>query len=121
MMKTKIFVVVLLAIVVGLGACRRRSSDRDILTFSTPYIHPVTGANETMNWNVDQNNRTIVSERFFPKGTALNLVPTITHSGVEIRPASGERQNFANPVEYTVTAEDGSTKVYTATATVATE
>ena len=49
-----------------------------------------------------------------PYGTDLsNLTPTIVHSGVFINPASGIPQDFTNPVEYTVTAEDGSEKTYT--------
>jgi hypothetical protein len=41
------------------------------------------------------------------------LAPTITHSGKSISPASGTAQNFTNPVQYTVTAEDNTTKTYT--------
>jgi hypothetical protein len=44
-----------------------------------------------------------------------SLIPTITHTGKSVSPASGEAQNFTGPVEYTVTAKDGSTAVYTVT------
>lgn len=48
-----------------------------------------------------------------PYGTsATNLKPAITIKGKSVSPASLEAQNFTNPVEYTVTAEDGSTKKY---------
>jgi hypothetical protein len=40
------------------------------------------------------------------------LVPTITHTGASISPASGSAQNFTNPVTYTVTAADSSTQAY---------
>jgi hypothetical protein len=41
--------------------------------------------------------------------------PTITVSGkATVSPASGEQQDFINPVKYTVTAEDGSQQIYTA-------
>jgi hypothetical protein len=54
-----------------------------------------------------------------PYGTALTaLVPTITHSGASVTPASGTAQDFSSPVTYTVTAEDGSTREYTVTVTV---
>lgn len=43
--------------------------------------------------------------------TGIN--PTITHTGKSITPTGA--QDFSNPVTYTVTAEDGSTKVYTVT------
>jgi len=56
-----------------------------------------------------------------PYGTTdLNLTPTITISeGAMISPASGETQDFTNPVLYTVAAIGSSAKVYTVTVTVA--
>ena len=54
-----------------------------------------------------------------PYGTdATSLIPTITHTGVSISPASGVEQDFSNSVIYTVTAADGSTAEYTVTVTV---
>jgi len=48
-----------------------------------------------------------------PAGTAVtSLVPAIAHEGASISPASGVAQDFSSPVSYTVTAADGSTKVY---------
>jgi hypothetical protein len=47
-----------------------------------------------------------------------SLTPTITHTGVSIDPPSGVANDFTSPVEYTVTAEDDSTKVYTVTVSV---
>ncbi|MCX6880057.1 MAG: DUF6288 domain-containing protein [Verrucomicrobia bacterium] len=44
----------------------------------------------------------------------LNLAPTFTLSLMaSISPASGSSHDFTNPVTYTVTANDGSTKAYT--------
>jgi hypothetical protein len=56
-----------------------------------------------------------------PYGTERNgLVPVITtYTGVSINPASGVAQNFTNPVQYTASAENGSTVVYTVTVTAA--
>ena len=57
-----------------------------------------------------------------PHGTDVTaLVPTITVSaGATISPASGQAQDFAAPVTYTVTAEDGTTTAsYEVTVTVA--
>ena len=55
-----------------------------------------------------------------PEGTDVtNLVPTIEVSeGATVEPASGVAQDFTNPVEYTVTALNGTTAVYTVTAIV---
>ncbi len=56
-----------------------------------------------------------------PSGTAVtSLTPTIAVSAdASVSPASGEAKDFTSPVTYTVTAQDGSTKVFTVTVTVA--
>ena len=55
-----------------------------------------------------------------PFGTNVTaLIPGITHTGASISPASGVAKDFTNPVAYTVTAEDGSTQIFTVTVTVA--
>lgn len=47
-----------------------------------------------------------------------SLTPTISVSDkASISPASGEAQDFTSPVEYTITAEDGTAVVYTVTIT----
>jgi hypothetical protein len=49
-----------------------------------------------------------------PNGTDLtNLTPDIEYTGVSVDPPSGQAQDFTGPVLYTVTAADGTTKVYT--------
>jgi fibronectin type 3 domain-containing protein len=47
------------------------------------------------------------------------LVPTISHNGASVAPASGTAQNFSAPLTYTVTAENDAAKNYTVTVTVA--
>ncbi|HTU58225.1 MAG TPA: hypothetical protein VMF89_07320, partial [Polyangiales bacterium] len=55
-----------------------------------------------------------------PFGTSTAaLVPTITYSGASVQPASGVARNFDNPVNYLVTAGDGTTRTYEVTITVA--
>ena len=55
-----------------------------------------------------------------PYGTdASGLVPSITHNGTSITPATDVAQNFTVPVIYTVTAADGAEQTYTVTVTVA--
>jgi hypothetical protein len=58
-----------------------------------------------------------------PYGTDVtSLTPTITVSdGASVSPLSGAAQDFTNPVTYTVTAANGSTKTYTVTVTVSTD
>ena len=55
-----------------------------------------------------------------PEGTDVTgLVPTIEVSeGATVSPASGEAQDFTNPVDYTVTALNGTTAVYMVTVMV---
>jgi len=51
-----------------------------------------------------------------PNGSSLtNLSPVVTITGVSVSPASGVAQDFTNPVNYVVTAADGTTKTYTVT------
>jgi hypothetical protein len=53
-----------------------------------------------------------------PYGAALNgLRPDIVHDGTGIYPDPGEEQDFSVPVDYTVSAEDGTTRTYTVTVT----
>jgi hypothetical protein len=54
-----------------------------------------------------------------PAGIAVTgLIPTVVHNGNSLNPGSETANNFSAPVMYTVTAEDGSTQVYTATVLV---
>ncbi|MFA9289745.1 MAG: DUF5018 domain-containing protein, partial [Solirubrobacteraceae bacterium] len=56
-----------------------------------------------------------------PFGTDYtNIRPTVAVSAfATVSPASNANTNFANPVDYIVTAENGTTKTYTVTVTVA--
>jgi len=62
---------------------------------------------------IDEKNRTITIT--VPYGTNVTkLVPAITiPDKTEITPKSGQTQNFSEPVVYTVTAYDGTTREYT--------
>lgn len=67
---------------------------------------------------IDEEDRTIAVE--VPDGVSLrSLAPEIRHSGVSISPASGSARSFTSPVTYRVTAEDGTSRTYTVTVTVA--
>lgn len=85
------------------------SAEKDITSFSIP--------NQT-SANIDAVAGTVVV--VMPFGTnATSLTPTIAISaGATIDPASGVAQDFTNPVQYTVTAQDASTKVWTVTVTI---
>lgn len=50
-----------------------------------------------------------------PEGTDLSeLIPIFTvPKSAKVNPESGVKQDFTNPVKYTVTAEDGTIKIYT--------
>ncbi|MBZ0242898.1 MAG: DUF5018 domain-containing protein, partial [Bacteroidales bacterium] len=87
------------------------SSDAEILTF--------TLTDQTGNAVINSAAATVDIE--VTNGTALtNLTPTISLSpNATISPASGIAQDFSSPVEYTVTAEDLTEKVWTVTVTEA--
>ncbi len=54
-----------------------------------------------------------------PSGTNLTaLVPTITHTGWQVSPASGAATNFTTPKTYTVTALDTTTQAYVVTVSI---
>jgi hypothetical protein len=66
---------------------------------------------------IDENTKTVGVT--VPYTTNLGaLIPAITLSPkASVSPASGEARNFSSPVQYTVTAEDGSAAIYTVTVT----
>lgn len=102
--------VMLLAAVVLLAGCTKKSSEKQILSFS--FYAPEVEA------TVMESEKIIVAT--VPGGTDVTaLVPTITVSDkATVNPASGVRQDFTNPVTYTVTAENGTQADYTVTVTV---
>ena len=64
---------------------------------------------------IDENTRKISATLTF-ETDLTKLVPSITISaGAIISPEAGKPTDFTNPVEYTVTAQDGTTAKYTAT------
>ena len=55
-----------------------------------------------------------------PYGTVLtSLTPVIVITGISVSPVSGVAQNFTNPLTYTVTSADNTTKDYLVTVTPA--
>ena len=115
------------------------------LSLSTTYYYKVSAVNSndiegeqspTVSTSIQTQTKAITSFRFesFSVNGTINgpnitvtvpnivnltaLVPTITHNGKSISPASGAAQNFSSPIQYTVTAEDNTTQNYTVTVTV---
>jgi outer membrane protein assembly factor BamB len=65
----------------------------------------------TSDWNGIINGDSIYV--VVPQGTDFtNLVPVINITGISISPASLSAQNFSQPVQFIVTARDGTTKKY---------
>ena len=80
---------------------------KKINSFTVPNGHTLYGTDDSIDLEL-------------PYGTDVtHLVPTIAFTGKSISPQSGVAQNFTNPVLYTVTAFDDSTRVYTVSAIVA--
>ena len=108
-MINKYFAVALLVAIISFGACSKKKES------SACNIEQFTVNGE--DWQVGDNT----VSKVYPKGTVVNnLSPTIKVSeGAKVSPASGAPQDFSVDVIYTVTAENGKTKTYTAKATVA--
>lgn len=69
---------------------------------------------------IDPVNGTI--SLVLPAGTGTTFAPTIRVSDfATVTPASGEARDFSKPVKYKVTAQTGSTNIYTVTVTVSQE
>jgi hypothetical protein len=65
---------------------------------------------------IDENSGAI--SVVVPYGTNVtSLIPSILGTGASVSPVTGVAQNFTNPVTYTVTAIDGTTKDYVVTVT----
>lgn len=84
--------------------------EKEIIGFAFPEI--------SVSAQIDNVGKTVYAR--VPEGTDVtNLVPEITVSdGATVSPASGEVQDFTNPVVYTLTAVNGTTCEYTATVEV---
>ncbi len=83
-----------------------KSSAKAVSTFA------FSGLSPTVTATVDAVAKTVMAT--VPFGTDIvKLVPTITVSDkATVSPASGVAQDFSKTVNYTVTAEDGTTAVY---------
>jgi hypothetical protein len=91
----------------------------DICGFNTNYLKQINSfVINTSAGTINQTANTI--SIIMPAGTNVtSLTPSIAFDGVNVSPAIGSAQNFTSPVTYTVSAADGSTKVYNVTVTVA--
>lgn len=88
-------------------ACKKNnitlSSEKEIYSFVLPMPSPLPYFDGVIN------NDTITVK--VPVGVSLvNITPLIQYAGSSITPSLGTPVNFTQPVSYTVTAEDGSTR-----------
>ena len=88
-----------------------QSSAREITSFVFKGFNPVAeGEIDTRNYEI--------AVSVPPAADLTRLIPTIEISeGATISPASGVAQDFTEPVEYVVTAENGAERTYTVTVT----
>jgi len=84
----------------GTPTCVSTGATKEITAFSiAPATVIISGANISVT---------------LPCGSSVtSLIPTITHTGVSISPASGVAKDFTSPVIYTVMATDGLSQAYT--------
>jgi len=86
------------------------SSGKAVKSFKFPSLGAVGIINE-------EEHTIQISTPFGTNVTILEPVVKIS-GGASISPASGEPQDFTNPVSYTVTAENGDTEIYDVTVSV---
>ena len=91
----------------------------------TAVVHDIDNEKSILSFTIDGvegeiNEVAKTVTLLMPEGTDVTeLVPTIEVSeGATVSPASGEAQDFTNPVTYTVTAMNGTTAEYTASVVV---
>jgi len=106
-MKTKLYVVVFLAALIGFGACGskpKKETGCEIISFKV--------GNDT--WTLSGDTYSFVYCKTFP---LTNLSPTIVVSNkAKYSPTGAQDFSEGKEVTYTVTAEDGKTKTYKARA-----
>ena len=92
------------------------ANDKNISSFAFRSVDNLSDLSKDVNGIItsDSINLTV------PFGTKLNnLVPFILTTGKSITPGSLVKQDFTNPVNYTVTGQDGSIKNYVVKVSVA--
>ena len=100
------------AVAVGVGVAPK-SPAKDITAFAFNGITPA------VNCTIDAVTK-VISGTLPASADLTKLVPTLTLSPkATVTPATGVVQDFSKAVTYTVTAEDGTTQVYSTTMTVA--
>ena len=97
-----------------------------LLDITNPYSYiELSSANYITSFTILETSGDINSDLNtidfnFPYGTNItNINPTITISeNATVNPETGIAQDFTNPIEYTVTAENETTRTYTVTVSV---
>ena len=113
-MKNLLFSILVAISVICTASCKKdeavKSSEKQILEFT------INSGEGTINHQTKQVNLTIIAN------DVKELAPVIKVSDkASVSPKSGEKKDFTLPVEYTVTAEDGSTVKYTVTVSATSE
>ena len=98
------------------------AADGSTQTYTVTVTAPATDRKDILSFIIDDETAVISGTEIsleLPVGTDLtSLVPTIEHTGISISPPSETAQDFTSPVQYVVTASDGSTKAHTVTVTI---
>lgn len=116
-LKTFVFLLIIVCLFCGCkkskpGPVTPPSTDKKITAFNFPQAENSMILREEVIGSISSNNIILM----VPPETDLRSVRTmIAFTGRSVTPANSAPQNFTTPVNYTVTAEDGSTMVYTVT------
>jgi hypothetical protein len=113
MKKIKILTSIICVIILFLGACKKEDNKPTPTTYKGKQITSFSIVTPSATGIIDTINKVITIN--VPQGTTLTSLNTniALPNGISITPASGQTQNFTNPVLYTVKLPDNSTSVWT--------
>jgi hypothetical protein len=118
-MKTRLFAIALVAVMIGLGACGSKKPDKPEPLSGTKDITAfvVNGVSYTISGTSISHHYPKTAENTWTSLPSWPAAAQITHTGKSISPTTPQNFEDAAGVVYTVTAEDGTTKTYTVKAT----
>jgi len=117
-LKNLVMTVFVFSTLIVLTGCPSDEKDDEILLSSSKQIKTFSIVSPSSNGSINESSKTIAID--VPAGTNVTALRTSIEISdkASVNPGSGTATNFTNSVQYTVTAENGSTATYTVTVNV---